>query len=465
MNAPAIWIFLPFGLALILWPLRNERVTAGLASGITFLLALAAWLLPIDTAMSVGSLSIKIASSFDILGRQLVLTSADRLLLALIYATTCFWFAASASIKIAHKLIPFGLGITALLVASLAVEPFLYAALFIEMAVLLAVPLLSSADRSPGRGLFRFLIFQTLAMPFILFSGWLLAGIEAKPGDLTLILQAAILLGLGFTFLLAIVPFHTWIPLLNEESPPYPIGFILWMFPTTALLFGLGFLDRYTWLLTAPKLPNLLVIAGSLMLVTGGILAAFQRHLGRLLGYAVIAESGFSLLAMSLAGTTGLTLFFLLFVPRVLSLGIWSFSLSILKEQTSSLRFSEVKGLGRMWPFAAYSAILASLSLAGIPLLANFPIREALWEGLARQTPGIALLVLIGSLGLVTGTLRSLAVLSMAPEGTNWEMRESWPQRIFLMLGVLALFILGLFPQWATPILTRLPSVFEHLGH
>ena len=465
MNAPAIWIFLPFGLALILWPLRNERLSAGLASGITFLLALAAWLLPIDTAMSAGSLSIKITSSFDILGRQLVLTSADRLLLALIYATTCFWFAASVSIKIAHKLIPFGLGITALLVASLAVEPFLYAALLIEMSILLTIPLLSSADRSPGRGLFRFLIFQTLAMPFILFSGWLLAGIEANPGDLTLVLQAAILLGLGFTFLLAIVPFHTWIPLLTEESLPYLVGFILWIFPTTALLFGLGFMDRYTWLRTAPQLPNLLAIAGSLMLVTGGILAAFQRHLGRLLGFAVIAESGFSLLALSLGEATGLNLFFLLFVPRVLSLSIWSFSLSILKKQTSSLHFGEVKGLGRTWPAAAYGAILANLSLAGVPLLACFPIRQALWEGLARQTPGIALLMLIGSLGLVTGALRSLAVLSMATEGTPWAVRESWSQRIFLALGTLALFILGLFPQWAAPILTRLPSVFEHLGH
>jgi NADH:ubiquinone oxidoreductase subunit 2 (subunit N) len=352
-----------------------------------------------------------------------------------------------------------------LLVASLAVEPFLYAALLIEMAILLTIPLLSSADRSPGRGLFRFLIFQTLAMPFILFSGWLLAGIEANPGDLTLVLQAAILLGLGFTFLLAIVPFHTWIPLLTEESLPYLVGFILWIFPTTALLFGLGFMDRYTWLRTAPQLPNLLAIAGSLMLVTGGILAAFQRHLGRLLGFAVIAESGFSLLALSLGEATGLNLFFLLFVPRVLSLSIWSFSLSILKKQTSSLHFGEVKGLGRTWPAAAYGAILANLSLAGLPLLACFPIRQALWEGLARQTPGIALLMLIGSLGLVTGALRSLAVLSMATEGTPWAVRESWSQRIFLALGTLALFILGLFPQWAAPILTRLPSVFEHLGH
>jgi formate hydrogenlyase subunit 3/multisubunit Na+/H+ antiporter MnhD subunit len=121
--------------------------------------------------------------------------------------------------------------------------------------------------------------------------------------------------------------------------------------------------------------------------------------------------------------------------------------------------------MGRGWPFAAYGAILAHLSLAGIPLLACFPIRQALWEGLARQSPGAAIWVLIGSLGLVTGALRNLAVLSMAAEGTRWEVHESWPQRIFLMLGALALILLGLFPQWATPLLTWLPSVFEHLGH
>lgn len=464
MSAALIWIFLPFGLALILWPLRNERLTAGLASGASFMLALTAWLLPLDTAIRAGTFSLKIASSFEILGRYLILTSADRPLLTLIYATTCFWFTAAAAIKMAQRLIPLGLGMTALLVASLAVEPFLYAALLIEMAVLIAVPLLSPPDHTPARGLFRFLIFQTLAMPFILFSGWLLTGIEANPGDLALVMQAAVLLGLGFTFLLAIFPFNTWIPLLTEEAPPYSAGFILWIFPTTALLFALGFLDRYSWLRTAPQLPNILIIAGLLMVLSGGLLAAFQRHLGRLLGYAVIVEGGFSLLALSLGGTTGLNLFFLLLIPRILSLGIWSFSISILKEHSPSLRFSEVKGLMRTLPFAAAGALLAHMSLAGVPLLAGFPIRQALWEGLARQSFGVAFGVLIGSLGLFTGLMRSLTVLCMAPEDRRWEVRESWPQRIFLTLGALALIILGLFPQWATPLLVRLPSVFEHLG-
>jgi len=464
MSTPIIWVFLPFCLAAFLCLLRSERLSGGIASGMAFILVMAAWLLPIDTPINVGSLSFKITSSMIILGRHLVLTSADTPLLAFIYAAACFWLAASATVHSARRLSTFGLGITALLVSSLAVEPFLYAALLIEMAVLLAVPMLSLPGKTPGRGLLRFLIFQTVAMPFILFSGWLLAGIEANPGNSMLELQAAILLGLGFTLLLAIVPFSTWIPVLSEESHPYTAGFILWIFPTLAFLFGLGFLDRYTWLRTAPELTKLLTTTGSLMLFTGGVLAAFQRHLGRQLGTTVIAESGFSLLALSLGGATGLNLFFLLFVPRLVSLAIWAFSLSVLAGGTSSLRFIDVKGVARTHPFAAIGVVLASLSLAGLPLLACFPVRQALWEGLARQTPGIALVMLISNLGLVTGGVRSLAVLTMAPGGVKWEIRESLPQMIFLALGSFILIILGLFPQWAMAILVRLPYVFEHLG-
>ncbi|MBN2386739.1 MAG: hypothetical protein JXB85_06930 [Anaerolineales bacterium] len=464
MSAPLVWILFPMLLGVILIFVRNERWAAFVGSSLAFLLALAAWVLPIEATFTLGARIFKLTETFDVLGRQLVLTATDQPLLALIYISLCFWFAASATLKVAQRLVPLGLIITGLVVAALAVEPFLYAALLIEIAVLLATPLLLAPDQRPGRGLIRFLIFQTMAMPFILFSGWLLAGIEADPGNLALVLRAGILLGLGFLFLLGIFPFHTWIPLLTREAMPYAIGFVLWMFTTSALLFGAGFVDRYTWLRTTPALVNILTLAGTLMVASGGLLAAFQNHLGRMLGYAVIVEIGFSLLALSLGGAAGIDLFFLLLIPRMLALGIWAMSLSILKELAPTLTFSAVKGVGRAWPFAVAGIILAQLSLAGFPMLASFPTHQAVWEGLAQSSPGPALWVLLGCAGLIVGAIRSLAALMAAPEGTAWGIRETWPQRIFLVAGWLLLVGLGNFPQWTIPLLARLPGYFEHLG-
>jgi NADH-quinone oxidoreductase subunit N len=464
MSAPMLWIFLPLALAVFLLLVRNQKVVYLTASLFTLFLALAVWLLPIDTTLTVGSWSFKLAPSFTILGRNLTLTSADRSFLALIFGSAFFWFLPTISLKITQPLIPLGLAITSLLVAAQAVEPFLYAALIIEMAVLLSLPLLTIPGQKPAKGVIRFLIFQTLAVPFILFSGWMLSGIEANPGNLMLVQQAAILLGLGFAFLLAIFPFNTWIPLLAEEAHPYIVGFLLWMIPTATMFYGLGFLDRYTWLRDAPALPGILSIAGVLMVVTGGLFSAFQNHLGRIMGFAIIAETGFSLLALSLGGQAGLDIFLLLLIPRIVSLIIWALSLSILREQAPGLILKDVKGLAHTWPFASSGLILANLTLAGLPLLAGFPAHEAVWEGLARSSLPLAFWVLIGSLGLLASAVRVLASLVSAPEGTTWGIRETQPQRFLVLVGLLGLFLLGLFPQWALPVWTKLPAIFLHLG-
>jgi NADH:ubiquinone oxidoreductase subunit 2 (subunit N) len=351
-----------------------------------------------------------------------------------------------------------------MLVAAISVEPFLYAALIIEMAVLLSIPFLTTPQHKPAKGIVRYLIFQTLAVPFILFSGWLLAGIGANPGNLALVQQAAILLGLGFSFLLAIFPFYTWIPLLAEESHPYIVGFLFWMLPTATLFFGLGFLDRYSWLRDAPALPAILTTIGALMIISGGILSAFQRHLGRIMGYATIVETGFSLLALSMGSRTGLGIFFLLLVPRTLSLCLWAFTLSILREHAPGLSLEDVKGMGRIWPFAASGLVLANLALAGLPLLAGFPAHQAIWEGLAHNSLPLALWVLVGSLGLLASATRVLGALTSTLEGTSWGTRETQAQRFLVAVGTLGLFLLGLFPQWVQPLWTKLPAIFEHLG-
>lgn len=464
MNAPLLWIALPFITGVLILFFLRERYSALAGGGLSAILALIALIIPIDTALLIGSISLKISPSIQFFGRSFELNTADGPLLAIIFGVAALWFFGTEASGTANRFVSLGLMIISLLTASIAVEPFLYAALLLEIAAMLIVLLLVPAYQKPGRGVVRFLIYQTLAIPFILFSGWMLAGVESSPGDLSTTTQAGTILGLGFAFLLAVFPLYNWIPMLMEENSPYATGFLLWALPTFTVIFALGFLDRYAWLRTSPQLASAIQFAGVLMVASGGIFAALQRHIGRMLGYASIAETGLLILIMGLKPSEIVNLTFLILIPRGLALAVWALALSIIKRLAYSLRFNEIQGLARRYPLAVIALLLAQLSMSGFPLLAGFPARLAIWQELAAQSLGITVWVFAGSLGLLVAAIRTLAVFVMVDEEKKWGLNESWVQSAMLGLGVIGLFILGLFPQVLLPFMVNLPSLFDHIG-
>ncbi|MBL8049902.1 MAG: hypothetical protein JNM46_01655 [Anaerolineales bacterium] len=464
MSAPILWIALPFLTGALIMLLSSERFSAWIGGTVSAILALIALLIPIDTALLLGSLSIKISPAVQFFGRSFELNTADGSLLAIIYGLAALWFFGTEASGTANRFVSIGLMIVALLTASIAVEPFLYAALLLEIAAMLVIPLLVPPYQKAGRGVVRFLIYQTLAMPFILFSGWMLTGVEASPSDLGTTLQSGIMLSLGFAFLFAIFPLYNWIPMLMEEASPYATGFLLWALPTFTTIFALGFLDRYTWLRNSPQFVGSIQFAGLFMVASGGIFAALQRHLGRILGYAAIAQAGLLLLVMSLQNLEMVNLVFLTLIPRGLELTIWALALSILKRQANSLQFSDVQGLARKYPITTAALVFAHLSITGFPLLAGFPSRLALWQSLTNDSLVTLFWIFVGMFGLLMSAMRTLAVFVMTDDESAWELNESWTQILMLAIGVSGLFILGMFPQILQPLLTNLPSLFEHLG-
>jgi NADH-quinone oxidoreductase subunit N len=464
VTAPEFWIILPILVGIFSLILVDEHITS-IAGGVVSLgLAGLALFLPIDEALLLGPVSIKVASSISFLGRSLVLPPAAAPLLALIFGMCAMWFFGAEAAGVARRLIPLGLIITGLLVASIAVQPFLFASLLIETAVLVAVPLLAEPGERPGRGLIRFLVYQTLGMPFILLAGWLLAGVESSPGDLSFTIQSTAMLGLGFAFLLAIFPLYNWIPEVMEESSPYAAGFLIWLLPTIIIVFAMSFLDRYAWLRSSPAILDGLRLSGIIMLVTGAWWAAFERHLGRLMAYTAIAETGFLLLALgaSTAATAGLVFLFL--IPRGVGMAIWALGLSIARRHNRAFDLASMRGLARSYPFAAGGIVLASLSSAGFPLLAGFPARLALWQTLSVQSSAAALWFLVGLLGLLVGAVRQMAVLVTQAQDGPWKSGEDWTQRGMLGIGVFVLFVLGVFPQVVNFVVLKLPLMFQHLN-
>lgn len=468
MSTPLIWIALPLLFALFLALIQTKQVLSCILGTLfAFSLALLAAFFPDNLIVDLGSLTFEVNPNLNIMGRTLLINTGNLPFISLMYFFTGLWIIGSGWFKLSNWFPPMSFSVVAILIAALAVEPFLYAALLIELAVLLSIPLLSPYGEKVSTGVLRFLIFQTLALPLILLSGWMLSGIETAPSGSPLINQATILLVLGFAFWLAVFPFHTWVPMIGQTSHPWIVSFILLILPNTMLMFALMFIDRYTWLRVIPELYDTLRLIGTLMIVIGGIFAAFQRHLGRALGFAAIIETGFCLLAIGLSPQGGMNWFSMLMLPRALAYWLWAFSLSELKKHVDDLSLDSVSSAMYAFPYLCGGIIVGQLSLAGLPLLASFPIKRMIWFSAADPDLLNAIWIFIGSMGLFIFSLRTLTHFTASPgkEKQYWKINESISVIVPIAIAVIVIFILGLLPQLFLPRLLNILNAFDHFPY
>ncbi len=450
MTAPTIWIISPLIVAMLIYILRrNQVLTTIIAVLFTLGLAILAWQIEIGEIIILGPFAIKINPQLMVAGRSFVIPNTQQPILVLFFGMLAFWFSGLLAVPILPIFTSIGLAIGAIFIAALAVQPFLYAALLIEIAVLLSVVVLSPVEKPINRGVMRYLTYQTLGMLFILIAGWVLGGVEARGENIDNIIRAAVFLGFGFALLLAVFPLHTWIPMLTENAHPYIAAFVLSMLLSVVAFFSLDFIERYPWLQESLNIFQILRFVGAITILIAGIWASFQRHLGRIMGFALMLEVGRILMTISLP-QGGPELNIGLFIPRVLSLGIWALALTLIDARTGSLRFNAVQGVARQFPITGAGLIVAQFSFAGIPLLAGFPIYYVLWGQLADIGWWFIAFSLLGSLGLTFSTLRSLAVLVMGPEELPWrkDEKENFMAQALLLIGIIAIFLIGIFPQW-----------------
>jgi NADH-quinone oxidoreductase subunit N len=469
MSAPIVWIVLPGVVAVALYLLRKwTRIVRSVGILTAIILSLLAWQIPIGKAIPLIAFpllpSLTLVESLTIFGRQFILNDASRSALIIIYLGTAVWFIGASTIPMSRLFVPLGLAIAALLTAAISVEPFLYAALFIQMAVLLSVPVLSPPGLGVSRGALRFLIFQTLGMIFLVFSGWMVSDIELYPNDMVMILRTSVFLGLGFSMAMSVFPFSTWIPVVAADTPPFSTAFVFFTLPEVISLFAFNIFGQFNWLQLAPVVYSSFTIVGLIMILSAGFWSIFQNNIGRIFGYAVISEIGLILIsigqilsAVQIDPTSETNLitrlplaefFFALMLPRGLNLAIWALSLSIIKIKCKDLDMRSIRGIAYQLPIVTISLALASLSLAGLPLLAGFPVRAVLGIGIAQQSPFFAQLTFVGYFGLVIATLRSISFLVSNTGERIWQVGESRSQLLLLLLGCMFLILVGAFPQF-----------------
>jgi len=315
---------------------------------------------------------------------------------------------------------------------------------------MLCIPLLVTDQNADNPGIHKFLIYNTLAMPLILFSGWMLSGIETAPITSPIISRVTFFLLLGIALWLTIFPFHSWLPMVSEKSHLWNVSLIVSLLPITILIILLTFLNQYAWLRTLPNLFNTLLLLGIMMIVIGGMYISIQNHLGRAFGYAVMIEIGFSILSIGLIPQIGTSTFSMLFFPRIMSYWLWAYSLTAYQQISNDLSFTNIKGMVFQFPFLCAGIIIGQLSLAGLPIFASFPIKHFIMLTTAQNSQIYGLWLVFGSAGIFIFTIRLLIKLfdSDNAENSLWHINERIQFIIPICIMIILLVIIGLFPHW-----------------
>lgn len=463
MSLPVLFIVIPLAVSIAFLAIRKQSRLVIIASLLLYLvLGLIALFHDFSEVMKLGPLSFELRTTFNFLGRSLVLENQDRLYLVIASFFSLIWIAGVRTARIEPRVIPYQLIVTASLTAALAVEPFIFSAIFIEIAVICSIPMLIKQGEYFGKGVLRFLIFESLAMPLILLGGWLLGGNQASPSDLQQTLTAGFFLGIGFAFWLAVFPFHSWVPQLSEDAPPYLVTFLLTMFPQVALIAILEFASEVAWIRGSQLFSTVLLSIGIVMIIATAIWAFYEQNVLRLSGLVVLFESGCLLLFVSLQSQLAVETLFLSLFPRAIALALAGLSISVILSNSNSDRNLIIVGSFQDYPFASSGLVISLLSIIGFPLLAEFPYKLILFELLRNLHPEAIIWVMLGFIGMLVPIVKLLLKMTTS-EKVEFKVNENWIQISLISIGGLLLIIMGLFPnlfrEIFLPLLQYLPKI------
>jgi len=449
IYAALIWIAGPIVIGminLVFFKGQIRNYIAAIASLLFFLLAV---FLPPSTALEFLGVSIFIEPTFTVLGRSFQLTASEQIHLLNAFGIAVFWFLGSIGLAKLDSMSSIGLMIIGILIAAISIQPFLYAGVFIELAILLAIPLLLSQDDIPPAKILPFLINQSLAFPFILLAGFLLSGINTPQTDLKIISQGLLMLSIGFAFLLSIFPLYSWAPILSTAANPYKLGFILTVFPFFGILFGLDFIDRFTFLQTSGQALAIVEAIGMIILVTASIFSAIETRLDRAFSYGLVSMTGSALVALGVSELReSIILFTVIIQVHVITFALWGLGLSLLRKNNPSLALEDQSGLFWRSPYIAGAILIGMFTIAGSPLLALFPLKISMWNSLASSFPNQAFWFAVSLIGFWISAARTTTVfLNSKPKITETSMENGWNTAL-IVIGILIVVALGLFPNF-----------------
>lgn len=190
-------------------------------------------------------------------------------------------------------------------------------------------------------------------------------------------------------------PFHFWLP--GAMSAPSPAS--AYLHSATMVKAGIYLLLRlYPVLGHSPLWQNGLLAIGLITMFLGAFLALRQRDLKAGLAYSTISQLGILVALISLPEGEGLQAALVGILAHSLYKAALFLTIGAVDHATGTRNRDELSGLARILPGWAVVAVLAGLSMAGLPPLLGFVAKEGLLEAMLHTPVALVIVVVTAML-------------------------------------------------------------------
>ncbi|HEV2236784.1 MAG TPA: NADH-quinone oxidoreductase subunit N [Ktedonobacterales bacterium] len=224
-----------------------------------------------------------------------------------------------------------------------------------------------------------------------------------------LLLAGLALMAVGFCFKVSAVPFHFWTPDVYTGAPTSVTAF---MSVATKVAAFAAIARVYLFALAPVRADWQPIFWGVaiLSMVGGNVLAVTQTDVKRLLAYSSVAQAGYILIGIAVGTRAGYAASLVyLATYTVMNIGAFGVVAALERADGQGTTLADYAGLARRRPWLAAAMLLCLLALAGIPPLAGFLGKWAVFY--SAVTGGHTELAIVGLLASIAGVYYYLRVV------------------------------------------------------
>jgi multicomponent Na+:H+ antiporter subunit D len=212
----------------------------------------------------------------------------------------------------------------------------------------------------------------------------------------------------GFGLKAALVPFHAWLPDAHPSAPA-PISAML----SGVLIKTIGIYALVRVLFNifglTPLTSYILLVLGTVSMVVGVLLCMGQDDLKRFLAYSSISQVGYIVLGFGLGTRLGIAAALFHLINHAVFKSLLFLNSGAVEYGTGTRDLNKLGGLKDKMPVTTTTAVIGSMSIAGVPPLSGFWSKlfiiiacvQAERYGFAAWAAGVSVLTLAAYLRLL----------------------------------------------------------------